>query len=59
MAWPLCSGTVDWTYGLSLKAAIPDEATPSSVQCSEAYSGSGQPVRGSLTHDSGAPPITS
>jgi len=23
MAWPLCSGTVDWTYGLSLKAATP------------------------------------
>jgi len=41
MAWPLCSGTVDWIYGLLLKAATLDEATPSSVQRSETYSGSG------------------
>jgi len=43
MAWPLCSGTADQTYDLLLKAATLDEATPSSIQCSEAYSGSGQP----------------
>ena len=42
-AWPLCNGTVDWTYGLLLKTATPDEATPSSVQRSEAYSGSRRP----------------
>ena len=30
-AWPLCSGTVDQTYGLLLKATTLDEATPSSV----------------------------
>jgi len=33
----------DWTYGLSLKAATLDEATPSSVQCNKAHSGSGRP----------------
>ena len=38
---PLCSGKTDRTHGLSLKAATPDEATPFSVQCSEAHSGSG------------------
>ena len=43
MAWPLCSGKTDWTYGLLLKTATPDEATLSSIQRSEAYSGSGQP----------------
>ena len=43
MAWFFYSGMADWTYGLSLKAATPDEATPSSVQRSEAYSGSRQP----------------
>jgi len=43
MAWPLCSGTADRTYSLSLKAATLDKATPSSVQCSKAYSGSRQP----------------
>jgi len=42
-AWPLCSRTADWIYGLLLKAATPDEATPSSVQCSEAYSSSRWP----------------
>ena len=41
-AWPLCSGTADWTYGLLLKAATPDEVTPSSVQCGEAYSSPGR-----------------
>ena len=40
-AWPLCSGTADRTYGLSLKTTTRDEATPSSVQRSEAYSGPG------------------
>ena len=43
IAWPLYSGTADRTYGLSLKAATLDEATPSSVQRSEAYSSSGRP----------------
>ena len=43
MAWPLCSGTEDQTYGLLPKAATLDEATPPSVQCSKAYSGSGRP----------------
>ena len=43
MAWPLCSGTKDRTYGLSPKATTPDEATLSSVQHSEAYSGSRRP----------------
>ena len=43
MAWPLCSGMADRTYGLLLKAATLDEATPSSVQCSEAYSSSRWP----------------
>ena len=42
-AWPFCSRTADWTYGLSLKAATLDEATPSSVQCSKAHSGSRRP----------------
>ena len=42
-AWPLCSGTEDWTYGLSPKAATLDEATPPSVQHSKAYSSSRQP----------------
>ena len=37
-AWPFCSGTVDQTYGLSLKAATLDKATPSSIQHGEAYS---------------------
>ena len=41
MAWPLCSGTKDQTYGLWPKAATLDEATPSSVQRSKAYFGSG------------------
>ena len=39
-AWPLCSRTVDQTYGLSLKAATLNEATPSDVQHGEAYSSS-------------------
>ena len=43
MAWPLCSRTEDRTYGLSPKAATPDETTLSSVQCSKAYSGSERP----------------
>jgi len=43
MAWPLCSGTMDQTYGLLLKAATLDKATPSSVQHSKAYSSSGRP----------------
>ena len=43
MTWPFCSGTADRTYGLLLKTATLDEATPSSVQCSEAYSGPGRP----------------
>ena len=43
MAWPLCSGTVDRTYGLSLKAVTPDEATPFGVQYDEAYSSPGRP----------------
>ena len=41
IAWPLCSETADWTYGLSLKAATPDKATPSGVQRGEAYSSPG------------------
>jgi len=41
MTWPLCSGMADWTYGLLLKAATLDEATPSSIQRSEAHSGPG------------------
>ena len=41
--WPFCSGTVDWTYSLLLKTATLDEATPSSVQRSEAYSGPRRP----------------
>jgi len=40
-AWPLCNRTIDQTHSLLLKAATLDEATPSSVQCSKAYSGSG------------------
>jgi len=43
MAWPLCSGKIDRTYGLLLKTVILDEATPSSVQCSEAYFGFRRP----------------
>ena len=43
MTWPFCGGTVDWIYGLLLKTAILDEATLSSVQHSEAYSGSRRP----------------
>ena len=31
MAWPLCSGVQNQTYGLPPKAATQDEATPSSV----------------------------
>ena len=41
--WHLCSGMADQTYGLSLKAVTLDKATPSSVQCSEAYSSSRRP----------------
>ena len=55
MAWPLCSGTIDWTYGLLLKAATLDEATPSSVQHSETYSSSGQP---NYRMENGRPPTT-
>ena len=43
MAWPLCSRIADWTYGLSLKTATWDEATPSSVQRSKAYSSPRRP----------------
>ena len=43
MTWPFCSGTADRTYGLSLKTATLDEATPSSVQRSEAYSSPRRP----------------
>ena len=43
IAWPFCSRTADQTYGLSLKAATLDEATPSSVQRSKAHSSSRQP----------------
>ena len=42
-AWPLCSRTADGTYGLSLKAATLDEATPSGVQHGKAYSSPGWP----------------
>ena len=35
--------TADRTYGLLLKAATLDEATPSSVQCGEPYSSPRQP----------------
>ena len=41
--WPLCSGTVDWTYGLPLETATLNEATPPGVQRSEAYSSPGRP----------------
>ena len=40
-AQPLCSGMEDWTYRLSPTTL--DEATPSSVQCREAHSGSRWP----------------
>ena len=50
---PLYSGKTDRTYGLSLKTATPDEATPSSVQHSEAYSGSGRP---DYMPENGGPP---
>ena len=40
MARPLCSEIEDRTYHLSPKATTLDEATPSSVQCSEAHSSS-------------------
>ena len=43
MTGPFCSRKTDRTHGLSLKAAIPDEATSSSVQHSEAHSSSGRP----------------
>ena len=43
MAWPLCSKTADWTYGLSLKTTTLDEVASSSIQHSEAYSGSRWP----------------
>ena len=43
MAWLLCSGTEDWTYCLLPKAVTADEATPSSVQHSKAYSSSRWP----------------
>jgi len=43
MAWPFCSRTADWTYGLLLKAATLDEATPSSVQRSKAHFSSRRP----------------
>ena len=51
--WPFCSGTADWTYGLSLKTATLDEATPSSIQRSEAYSSPGRPDH---RIESGRPP---
>ena len=40
MAWPLYSGTANWTYSLLLKTVTLDKATLSSIQHSEAYSGS-------------------
>ena len=51
--WPFCSRTADWTYGLSLKTATLDEATPSSVQRSKTYSG---PRRPDHRTKSGRPP---
>jgi len=41
----------DQTYGLSLKTATRNEATPSSVQCSEAYSSPDDPITGCKTED--------
>ena len=55
IARPLCSGTEDQTYSLLPKATTPDEATPSSVQCSEAHSSSGQP---DYRTQNGEPPTT-
>ena len=55
MARPLCSGTADQTYSLLSKATTPDEATPSSVQCSEAHSSFGQP---DYRMQNGGPPTT-
>ena len=43
MAWSLYSRTENRTYSLWPKAATPDKATLSSVQCSKAYSSSGWP----------------
>ena len=40
MAQSLHSGMADQTYGLSLKTATLDEATPPSVQRNKAYFGS-------------------
>ena len=51
--WPFYSGMADWTYGLSLKTATLDEATPSSVQHSEAYS---SPRRPNHRTENGRPP---
>ena len=50
---PLHSGKTDRTYGLLLKTATLDEATPLSVQRSEAHSGSGRPD--SRTENDGPP----
>ena len=49
MTWLFCSGTADRIYSLLLKTAILDEATPSSVQRSEAYSGPDDPIAGRKT----------
>ena len=55
MARPLCSGMEDQIYGLSPKATTLDEATPSSVQHSEAHSSSRWP---DYRTQNGGPPTT-
>ena len=52
-AWLLCSGTADWTYGLSLKTATQDKATLFSIQYSKTYSSPRRPDY--RMHDRGLP----
>ena len=52
-AWPFCSETADWTYGLSLKTATQDKATLFSIQYSKTYSSPRRPDY--RMHDRGLP----
>jgi len=51
IAQPLCSGTADRTYNLSLKTATLDKATPPSVQHSKLTPAPDNPITGQKTTD--------
>ena len=55
-AWPLCSRMVDQTYGLSLKAATLNEATPSMFNMVKLTPAPDDPITDQKTEDH-PPPI--